>query len=176
MAFEFLTIQGANLFCDDDPDESNHIQLDEIALPNLVRTMEDHTPGGGFATLQVDMDMYEAFVVPFKFVGISISMLRRAGLNSGKKRKYTIFKEIKDQRTKERRRLTCVVNAQLGSAEQEAYNKRGLTGFNYELQAVDTYDLTIGDQNIYSFDLFSNRRIVGTEDENRETNTILGIG
>lgn len=175
MAIEFLVIKGANLMCDDDPDESNHIQLDEIAIPNLKRTMEDHMPGGGFMAVQVDMNMYEALTLPFKLIGFSPAMLRRVAYGDGKLHKYTVYKVIQDQRTREKRRLTCVVNSQLGSAEQENYNKRGLTGYNYELQAIDTIDLTLGDQNIWSLNAWTNRRIVGTEDENRADNTILGI-
>ena len=132
MAADFKIITGANLFCDEDPDESNHLQLDEVALPDLTRMMEEHNPGGGFMSLEVDMNMMEALTCPFTLKGISASMMARVGYGDGQIHSYTLFKEVRDVATQQKLRLTAVMKGQIGSAEQDAYNKRGLSGFNYE--------------------------------------------
>lgn len=102
MAAELNIITGANLFCDEDPGESNHLQLSEVGLPDLNRMMEEHTPGGGFMALEIDMGMLEALTVPFKLTGVNPAMLARAGYGDALIHSYTIFKEITDVRTRAR--------------------------------------------------------------------------
>jgi P2 family phage contractile tail tube protein len=174
MAAELNIITGANLFCDEDPDESNHLQLSEVGLPDLTRTLEDHMPGGGFMAIGLDMNMLEALTLPFKLIGINIGMLQRAGYGDGIVHNYTIFKEIRDVATQEKTRLTCVVKGIIGTASQEAYAKN-LSGFNYEIQSILSYRLTLGEAVIYDFDFISNRKRVGDNDQNSRTNAILGI-
>lgn len=175
MAAELKIITGANLFCDEDPGESNHLQLDEVGLPDLNRMMEEHNPGGGFMALEIDMGQYEALTLPFKLTGVNANMLARAGYGDGLLHSYTIFKEITDIATQAKSRLTCVVKGMIGTVSQDAYNKQGLSGFDYEIKGVQAYRLEIGDRSIYDFDFFANRRMVNGVDQNNRTNAILGI-
>lgn len=175
MASELKIIKGANLFCDDDPNESNHLRLDEVGLSDLTRVLEEHRPGGGFMALEVDMNMYEALAVPFTLKGFSESMLTRVGLGDGNYHNYTIFKEIQDVKTQTTERLTVVARGLLASAAQDAYNKRGMSGANYEVRSIQSYFMSIGDRVIFDFDFFANRRIVGGVDQSARSNAILGI-
>lgn len=175
MAADFKVITGANLFCDEDPGESNHIQLDEVAVPDLTRVMEEHSPGGGFMSLEIDMNMLEALTLPFTLRGINEKMLARVGYGGGQNHNYTVFKEVRDVRLGTKARLTCVVKGIMGSATQDAYNKRGLSGFNYEIRGISSYFLQLGDEVIYDLDFFAGRRIIRGIDHNLETNAILGI-
>lgn len=175
MAADFKTISGANLFCDEDPGESLHIQLAEVALPELTRQTQSHMPGGGFMAMNVDMNMYDPLTLPFKLAGFNEDMLKRVGYNDGQAHAYTIFKEIIDARARTKTRLTCVVEGMLASYSQDSFSKGTLVGFNYVIDSIQSYRLELGEQVIFDFDLFANRRVTPRGDENAETNNILGV-
>jgi len=175
MAADFKVITGANLFCDEDPDESNHLSLDEVGLSDITRVMEEHRPGGGFMALEVDMNMMEALTIPFTLRGVAEGMMARVGYGDDVIHAYTIFKEVRDVRTNGKERLTCVARGQLASVAHDAYNKRGMAGANFEIRGIQSYFLQIGDRVIYDFDFFANRRIVLGENQQAASNAILGI-
>jgi P2 family phage contractile tail tube protein len=175
MSADLKIIKGANIFSDENPDESFHLQLDEVAIPDLTKVYETHSPGGGFMQLDISMEMLEALVLPFKLVGIAASMLSKIGLNDGQPHTYNIFKDVHDMRTREQIRLMATVRGEMGSVKQDAYNKKGLSGFNYEVKAIESYRLDFGNQTIYDFDFFANRFLVRGADQFAKTNANLGI-
>lgn len=175
MAIDFKIITGANLFCDEDPGESNHLQLDQVAIPDLARTMDTSDGAGTFMQVEHDMDLIEALVLPFTLKGISPGMIARVGLGDGKLHNYTVFKKVRDVGTNTQRRLTCVVKGVMASTKQDPYNKRGLTGFDFEIRGIQSYLLQLGNVKIFDFDWKASRRIVNNVNQQAESNAILGI-
>ena len=172
---DYKYITNANLMADDAPDQSYHLQLESVALPDIQQTMVDHNAGGSGMGIRLAMEHFEALMIGFKLSGFDEGMLARLGLNSGRLRGWTIFKEVRDTRTGEKKRLVATARGVLASSTQDAYNKTTLSGFDYQIDGIRAYTLHYDSRRIFDFDWHASRLYVGDTNLMGETNQILGI-
>ncbi|WP_336801815.1 phage major tail tube protein [Kaistia sp. MMO-174] len=168
-------MEAANLFCGDhDPENSKHLTLDEITLPNLQAMYQDHHPGGSFVAMEFEVGI-QKLTSSFKLKGWDPELLKQFGLGTPLKRVYTVYGAVRDKRSGNAVQAKAIMEARLGQANADAFQRGNLMGFGYSLNEISHYELHFGSEEILFWDFFTNVLRVGGEDQNAQINNILHI-
>lgn len=175
MSNTIYLLEAANLYMGDhDPNNSKHLQIQELKLPNMQGIYGDHHPGGSRFGLEMEVGA-EKLGASFKFGGVDMDALAQFGLNDRARHTYTAYGDILNKRTGEHSELVAVMEARLGKAEKDNWQRGEFLGTEYELNELVHYELRIGEQEIFYWDFFTNAWRAGGVDQNADTNRILRI-
>jgi P2 family phage contractile tail tube protein len=169
-------IEGANLFCGDDPNDTKHLTLASIQLPMLEETFAEHKPGGAQGNIDIHVGM-EKFELPFKLNGFDPQVLQLFMPHAGKIRtNYTLYKSVQDQKSGRSIELKALIEGRLGEAKSEEYQSGELTGTNYAIKGISHYELSFDGNELLYWDFYTSALRVNGVDKNSERNRILRIG
>jgi len=175
MANTLYIMEGANLFCGDhDPQNSKHLTLDELALPDLQAMYADHHPGGSYVGVEFEVGI-QKIVSTFKLKGWDPDLLRQFGIGTPLKNIYTAYGMIKDKRTGRVIEAKAVIEARLGKATADAFKRGELMGHAYGLNEITHYALTFDRDELFYWDFWTNTLRTGGVDQNADLNSILRI-
>jgi P2 family phage contractile tail tube protein len=175
MANTIYIMETVNLFCgDDDPENSKHLTLDELKLPDLSAMYVDHTPGGAPVGIEIEVGINK-LEPTFKLKGFDFQLLRQFGLGSRQKHRYTAYGAIRDKRSGRLLECIAVLEARLGKVESEALKRGEAAGHDYSLNEVTHYELSMDGSEEFYWDFWTNTLRVGGESQNGESNRILRI-
>ena len=168
-------MEAANLFCGDhDSQNSKHLTLQELKLPDLQAIYADHHPGGGRVQIEIEVGV-QKLEPTFKLVGFDPELLVQFGLSSKIKHVYTAYGQIIDRRTGASIESRAILEARLGKVAPDAFQRGELAGNEYALNEVTHYELHFGGQEKFYWDFFTNEWRINGVDENASANTILRI-
>lgn len=175
MANTLLILEAANLYMgDDDPQNSKHLTLDEISLPDLQAVYAAHHPGGSFVEMEIEVGVSK-LVASFKLKGWDPQALGQFGLGSKKNNVYTVYGMLRDKIDGSAKQVKAIMRARLGGARPDGWSRGQLQGFQYQLSELTHYQLHVDNSEVFYWDWAANIFRTGGQDQNADLNRILRI-
>jgi P2 family phage contractile tail tube protein len=177
MAETILTLDQANMFCGREPTDVNnglYLELTEVKLPAMNEQYVDHRAGGVPVAIEIDT-MFAKLESTFQLIGWNPNVATLVASWRAEQNVFWIYGLLRDRLTAEAMRVTAKMRGRLGLADPQNWNRSGAQHFNYAIKGIIAYDLVVGNSSIYSWDFFSNRFVVGSDDRNSATNELLNI-
>lgn len=169
-------LEAVNLFMGDhDPGASNHLELEELKLPEPSIKASEHTPGGGVMTVDFSMNVLEKLEPTFKLRGFNPDRLKQFGLNTPYRHIFTAYGVIRDKRSGRATEAKAVIEAKIGKVAPDGFKRGDDFGHEYTMQEVVSYALSVGDSEVFSVDFFTNIYRVGGVDQFADVNRILRV-
>jgi hypothetical protein len=170
-----LIMEAANLFCGDhDPNNSKHLTLSELALPELQEMFADHHAGGSRLQIEVPTGI-QKLTPSFKLAGWDPEVLPMFGLNSRATNHFTAYGVLRDRATGVAQEAKAVMRGRLGKVGPEAFQRGEMQGHDYEINAVVHYELWVNGAEKFFFDFFSSEWRVDGVAQNDDERSILQI-
>lgn len=175
MSATIYVMEAVNLFCGDhDPTQSKHLTLAELKLPDLSEIFADHHPGGGLVATEIAVGVNK-LEPTFKLNGFDPDLLAEFGLGARIRNTFTGYGVIRDQRTGRAIESKAIIEARLGKAAPDAFQRGELQGHEYAMNSVVHYELWFDGAPLIEWDFFTNLwRVKGT-DQNADVNRILRV-
>ena len=168
-------MEAANLFVGDhDPTKSLHLQLTELALPNMEEMFQDHHPGGSRTQIEVAVGINK-LTSSFKLAGWNPDVMSQFGLGEKARRMFTGYGVIRDKRAGTAIEAKAILEGRLGKNEAEAFQRGELQGHDYAINEVMHYELWFNGEEKYYWDFFSTEWRVNGVAQNADELSILGI-
>lgn len=169
------TMEAVNLFCNDhDPDQSKHLTISELKLPDLAEIFVDHHPGGSNVAVEFAMGV-QKLEPTFKLNGYDPDLLTQFGLSTRYRNMFTAYGVIRDQRTGREIESKSRIEARLGRVAPDSYQRGELQGHEYAMNSVTHYEIWFNGVEKIFWDFFTNAWRVDGVDQNKEANSILRI-
>lgn len=176
MASTFYMLEAVNLFCGTaDPTLSKHLSLAELKLPDMQAIYVDHHAGGSLFQTEFEVGM-QKLEPTFKLNGYDPDLLSLFGLGTKHRETFTAYGVIRDQRTGKPIEAKSVLEARLGRAAPDAFQRGEMHGHEYAMNSVVHYELWINGSEKFFFDWFTQTWRVDGKDQNADENRILRIG
>lgn len=170
--------EATNLYCGDhEPDKSKHLVIKNFKLEKMAETYVDHRPGGGPVGVEFGVGM-EKFGAGFGFFGGDPDMVLNFGLGSTRRHIYTGYNAFRDLQSGAIVQRKLIIEARLGSIEEDQFEKGKDLGVNYTLNEIVHFELWWQGRAkpLFEFDLFTNTWNIDGVNQFAEMNTALGIG
>jgi len=168
-------MEAANLFAGDhDPTASLHLELTELALPNLEEMFQDHHPGGSRVQIEVAVGINKLSST-FKLAGWNPGLLTQFGLGETARRMFTAYGVIRDKREGRAIEAKALIEGRLGKAEADAFQRGELQGHDYAINEIMHYELWFDGKEKIFWDFFSTEWRVDGVAQNADEIAILGI-
>lgn len=175
MTASLYVVEMANLFCgDDDPQNSKHLTIEELTLPDLSAVLQDHHPGGSMFAIEVNVGVAK-LVSTFKLKGIDPQLMAKFGLGTQEKNRYTAYGAVRDKRTGKLIELKAVMEGSLGKVTADAFKRGDSLGHMYSINEITHYDVNFGGEELIYWDFWTNQFRTGGVDRNAAANRILRI-
>lgn len=175
MASTIYIMEAANLFCGDhDPENSKHLSLEELKLPDLQEVLVDHQPGGGKVGVEFAVGV-EKLEPTFKLKGWDPALMREFGLGSPLRKVFTAYGVIRDKRSGRAIEAKAVMEGRLSRIAPDAFTRGEAMGHEHSINEVLHYELHFdGNEELY-WDFFTNTVRLGGQDRDPDFNNILRI-
>lgn len=175
MASTIYIMEAANLFCGEhDPENSKHLTLEELKLPDLKEVLVDHQPGGGKVGVEFAVGV-EKLEPTFKLKGWDMPLLRQFGAGSPIRNRFTAYGVIRDKRTGRAIEGKAVIEGRLSQISPEAFQRGEAMAHDYSINEVMHYEIHFDGQEELYWDFFTNTVRLGGVDRDPEFNNILRI-
>lgn len=169
-------LEAVNLFMGDhDPSASNHLELEELKLPEPTIKTSEHSPGGGVMTVDFTMNIIEKLEPTFKLRGFNPERLKQFGLNTPYRGVFTAYGVIRNKRSGQAIEAKAVIEAKLAKIAPDAFKRGDDFGHEYSLMEVVHYELLVAGGEVFSIDFFENTYRVGGVDQFGDVNRILRV-
>jgi P2 family phage contractile tail tube protein len=167
--------EAGNIFFSDIPNESNHLELSEIKLPDMEYQVEGHAPGGGVMGINIAMPMVTALVGSCKLKGINPDRLKLFGIGGVARRNITVYGVIRDKRENKQTELKAVMNCCIHNISGTAWTRGN--GMDHDLKFSDMirYRLDMDAKPVWEIDGFTNTFKIGGIAQNDQSNRILRV-
>jgi hypothetical protein len=176
MAATVTIWEAANLFAGDDgPNNSKHLVLRSIMLPQLKEKSEEHHPGGAVAAISIGMRSIEALEMTFKVVGSDVQTKGLFGLGSLATRPYTVYGVLRDKQTGRAIERKAVVWGRLMELNESEFEKGKLTEQDHKIGEITRYELYEDKKEVIVFDFFASVWRVNQIDQLTDDRAILRI-
>jgi P2 family phage contractile tail tube protein len=176
MANTIYIMEAANLFCGEhDPENSKHLTLEELKLPDLQEILVDHNPGGGKIGVEFAVGV-QKLEPSFKLKGWDIGLLRTFGLGTPGRKTFTAYGVIRDKRTGKAIEAKAIIEGRLSKIAPEAFQRGEAMGHDYAVNEVLHYELFFDGKEELYWDFFTNTVRLGGVDPDASVNNILRIG
>ena len=170
--------EGVNMFVGDDGnDNSKHLTLDSVKLPDLEENSQEHQGGGAIGAIMVGGLGLKALEIGFKAKGFDPQIKSQFGLGTGNKRRiqYTIYGGYRDLQGGRPIELKCVAEGRLASIAGDDMKRGELQGFDYKITEILRYRMFFDNKEKLFYDFFTSEWRVDGVSQNAEMNNILRI-
>lgn len=140
-------VVDVSFFANSFPDRGRWNTIEEAMFPELEMNFEDFSPGGSPVGIEVETHINK-LVGGIKLKGTDADM---EGL-FGKRDRFTFYGAVVDVRTAAEIRRTYTMDAIMGKAAPEAFQKAGLQGYEYALNSILSYTVKEGDKVVMDWD------------------------
>lgn len=168
-------MEAANLFVGShDAENSKHLTLEELKLPDLQEALVDHNPGGGKVGVEFAVGI-EKLEPTFNLKGWDPVLLRSFGLGSNLRQTFTAYGVIRDKRSGRALEAKAIMEGRLSKVAPGSFQRGEAMNHEYAINEVLHYELFFdGAEELY-WDFFTNTLRQGGVDPNPEHNNILRI-
>ena len=176
MATSVLVWEAANLFVGDSgPNNSKHLSLTSIKLPDMREKMQEHHAGGSIGALNIGGLGIEALDLTFKLVGADSQTKVQFGLGARAQQPFTIYGVLRDKNGGRAIERKAVVFGRLLELSEDEYSRGSLGSQDHKIGEITHYELFEDKQEVFYYDFFSSVWRVGGVNQNADTNAILRI-
>lgn len=173
------TMESANLYCGSAPDDSgasNHLVLTELKLPALDTQYTSHRAGGAPVEIEIDTVMAR-LECTFSLVGITPQVMNLLGAWMAPFRKNTFYAYgvVRNQVSGIPAQAKATMVGQLGRVDMQNFRRGDVLHTAYAIRGIIQYELIVADQNVFYWDWATNTRVVGDQNLNADTNSLLLI-
>lgn len=176
MAASVTIWEAANLFAGDDgPNNSKHLVLRSIMLPQWKEKSEEHHAGGSIGAISIGMRSLEALEMTFKIVGSDVQTKSLFGLGGLATRPYTIYGVMRDKQTGRAFERKAIVWGRLMELNESEYERGKLTEQDHKIGEITRYELFEDKKQVLLFDFFASIWRVNDVDQLAEERSILRI-
>jgi uncharacterized protein len=176
MAASVIIWEAANLYAGDNgPNNSKHLTLQSIQIPQLKEKTEEHTPGGGIGAISIGMMSLEMLEVTFKLVGSDVQTKAQFGLGSNGSQFYTIYGALRDKNSGRAIERKLIVKGRLVECGEDEFSRGKLTTQDHKIAEVTHYELYEDKAEVHYYDFFSSIWRVGRVNQLADVNAILRI-
>jgi phage tail tube protein FII len=172
-----MVMDYANLFCGAGPADdvaSNHLVLTEVNLPAMDVQYSDHRAAGAPIYIELETGMAR-LETTFVLVGVNAQVQELVDSWITEQRKFFVFGNVRDHLTGIAYQAAAAMRGQLGRADPQNFRKGDVMHTNYSIREITHYEFGVADRMVYYWDFFTNTRIFGGKDFNREINRNLNI-
>jgi P2 family phage contractile tail tube protein len=170
--------EGVNMFVGDDgPDNSKHLTLESVKLPDLEETSQEHFGGGAVGAIMVGGLGLKALEVGFKCKGFDPQLKSHFGLGAASKRRipFTIYGAYRDLQGGDVLEMKAIAEGRLASIAGDDMKRGELQGFDYKITEILRYRMYFGNKEKLFYDYFNSEWRVDGVSQNAEVNNILRI-
>lgn len=176
MAARLLVIEAANLYAGDDgPNNSKHLTLQSVKLPDWREKTQEHHPGGSIGAITLGGFGIEAQELSFKLVGSDPQTRLQFGLGSKQIRPYTIYASVRDKETGRAIERKAVVRGRLVEMSSDEIQRGSPGAQDHKIAEITHYEEFEDKQEIYFWDFWSQTWRVGGIDQNADERAILRL-
>ncbi|WP_036291591.1 phage major tail tube protein [Methylosinus sp. PW1] len=176
MAASVIIWEAANLFAGDDgPNNSKHLTLQAIMLPQLKEKSAEHHAGGSIGALTIGGLGLEAFELSFKLIGADAQTKAMFGLGTQAVKPYTVYGVLRDKNGGRAIERKVVVFGRLLELNEQEHERGKLGEQDHKVGEITHYELYEDKQEIYYYDFFNSTWRVNGVDRNADMNAILRI-
>jgi len=179
MANPVWTMESANLYCGSGPDDgnaSNHLTLTELKLPGLDVQFVDHKAGGSPVAIEIDTQIAR-LECTFSLIGVTPQVMGMiGGWGTQGKNTFDAYGVIRDQQTGLASQAHANLQGMLSKADPQNWRRGDVMHTAYAIRGIIHYELVIGGAQMYLWDWATNTRIIGGNDLNAATNSLLLTG
>lgn len=148
-------LDAANLFAgDDDPNKSEYLAMTEVKLPMLQEKTREHLGGGMMGAINVSVRVFEAMEMTFKLRGFNPDVMKKFGLNSPSRQRYTVLGNVRELVRNTEMPVKAVVQGRLIRMENDAFTRDGGISHDYQIAEVDFYALYLDNQEKFYVNLW----------------------
>lgn len=169
--------EGVNLYCGDhQPDKSKHLAIKNFKLEKFSETFVDHRPGGGPVAVELGVGI-DKLGATCSFLGFDPDMVSLFGLGSTRRHTYTGYSAFKDINSGAVIQRKLIMEARLGSIEEDQFEKGNAVGANYAFNEIMHFEMWWQGMTkpLMLFDFFTNTWDIGGSDEAAALNSALAI-
>lgn len=172
-----LVLQEAvNLMVGDgDVDNSKHLNLASISLPNLEEVTAQHHAGGSIGEIEVGGLGIKALQPTFKINGWDPQVMRQFGLGSRVLMPFTVYGLLRDKLTGDKIEVKAVIRGRMTKLSGDAFKRGDLMGHDHSIQEVMHYELYYNGEELYYFDFKTSLWRVGGVIANADERAALRI-
>lgn len=170
--------EGVNMFAGDDgPDNSKHLTLESVKMPDFDETTQAHFGGGAIGEINVAGLGLKALELGFNAKGFDPQLKSQFGLGqAGARRKpYTVYGAYRDLQGGSLKEFKAVAEGRLVTITGDDMKRGELQGFQYKVTEILRYRLFFAQQEKYFYDYFTSSWRVDGVPQNAEMNNILRI-
>lgn len=155
MSNMFLMQAASLLAGDENPENTHWLDLTNVKLPMLQENTTDHKPGGGSMGIKIGMGQVDALMISFKMKGLAPDLLQKFGVNSPRRRKYTIRGSVLNLRDNTEEPALCVVEGRMMKADLSEFAQDNGVDTDYEIHEIVHYELSLNNREVHYYDFFS---------------------
>ncbi len=168
--------EACNLFVGDDgPDNSKHLNLDSIKLPDLEELTESFYGGGAIGAVEVGGMGLKALEATFKLKGWDEQAMSQFGLNRRTLFPYTVYGVARDKNGNAPIEVKAVMRARMTRVMQDEIKRGSLMNTDFALKEMLTYQLFFNKQEKYYYSYLTSEWRVDGVSQVSEENGILRI-
>lgn len=171
------TLEAANIFCGtDDPTQaaSNHLSLTELKLPTFEENFTDHLAGGAPVAMRIDTHI-NPLECTFNLLGFNAHVMGLMKSWMRSQRHFIAYGLVRDRLNGAVLKCEAEMWGRLSRVNPTAYRRNDVLHHEYQINGIDRYRLTVGDQQIFLWDFFTNQLVIGGIDKTKEWNDTLHI-
>lgn len=168
--------EGVNLFAGDTPpNNSKHLTLSSVKLPDLNELTQDHHAGGAIGQIEIAGMGIAKPMVTFKQAGWdpqTMSLFGRTGTNQDP---YTIYGLLRDKNGNKPIEMKAIVRGRINKITPADYSRGSLFTHDYGIGEILHYELYLNFLEQYYWDFFASIYRIAGVDQNTDELNILRI-
>jgi P2 family phage contractile tail tube protein len=172
-----LIIQEAvNLFAGDNPpNNSKHLNLESIKLPELEELTQNFHSGGSVGQIEVGGMGLKALELTFKTKGWDPQTMSQFGLGSKNMNPYTIYGVARDKNGNAAIEVKAIVRGRMTRVMNDEVKRGDLMGQDFAIKEVLHYELYFAKVEKYYYDWLTTAWRVDGASQNADETAILRI-
>lgn len=176
MAASIILWEAANIFVGDDgPNNSKHLTLENIKLPEFKEKTQEHHAGGAMGALSIGGLGFEPLDVTFKLMGVDAQSKAKFGLGVRGSRPYTIYGALRDKNGGRVIERKAILFGRMTEMSESEFEHGKTTNQDHKITEITHYELYEDKQEIFYFDFWTSQWRVGGVDQVSAVNAALRI-
>ena len=176
MAGNLYIPEAVNLYATDSgPNNSKHLQISGITMPDMEQTTKEHRPGGSIGAIEIGGLGLNPLSCQFKIAGFDPQLMARFGLGTNAIEPYTMYGVIRDKSDGTKKEMKAVMRGIMAKLTKSEIKRGELADQDHQIKEIIHYELYFDKKEIYYYDWRSNEWRVNGVAQFAEDNAILRI-
>jgi hypothetical protein len=168
--------EAANIFVGDaGPDNSKHLKLVEVTIPDLEEKTIEHHAGGSIGAVNIGGLGLNPLEFNFKLVGVDPQSMAQFGLGGTGQLPYTILGAVRDKQTGKAIALKVLATGRMTKVASGAIKRGDASDQTFTIKEITLFALYWNAVELWYYDFFASIWRVNGVDQYADVNSILQI-